>query len=320
MKDNPANDIPWASFCMSTYQRPQFLLSQVRSLLQQTFPNFEIVIADNDPAASGRAVIESLNDPRIQYQCNGTNIGMVKSFNRSVERARGAYIVMVTDDDPVDTVFLTYIRTVVATYPGRSLYGGLKRNNKEAGETELIAKEDLINEFLDPEKTTDVLWSSCLMKKEVLLQIGMLPDYGSPHLVDHAMLAMVGSIDGAVLINRMFSNIVSHQTNFSKSNFDYYYISCVQFYQLLEGFIKDKAGYAQNHAVIIRHLGKWFIHAIFNLLNHYRSAANYDKAKLEEIRSVAEKILQQPFMRTWRWKYRAKSFVLNMKFLTGIKK
>ena len=55
---------PWASFCMSTYKRPEFLKNQIEILLQQTFQNYEIVIADNDPDASGKVVVEAFKDKR----------------------------------------------------------------------------------------------------------------------------------------------------------------------------------------------------------------------------------------------------------------
>jgi glycosyltransferase involved in cell wall biosynthesis len=320
MSDDQVSDMPWASFCMSTFNRPEFLRAQVGSLLEQTFIDFEIVISDNDPNGSGRTALASFNDERIKYQCNEANVGMVKSFNRSVERARGRYIVMVTDDDPVVNDFLEIFHKIITDNPGYSIYGGLERKNRMAGEMEMIKAADFVVEFLDPDKTSLVLWSSCLFKKEALLQIGKLPDYGGPHLVDHAMLAMAGSIDGALLVNKMYSNIVYHQTNFSKSNFNSYYISCAEFYNLLHAFIKGKPGYQQKERVIIKHLGKWFISFIFGLLNYYGSAKNYNAKNLDEIKEVAERIIQLPFMASYRFKYRVKALILNIKFTLGIKK
>ena len=250
MNNDPVKGRPWASFCMSTYKRPEFLRSQVSLLLQQTFTDFEIVIADNDPNASAKAVVDGFNDSRIKYQCNGENLGMVKSFNRSVDRAMGEYIVMVTDDDPVFFDLLEAFHKIIAAYPGYSFYGGLKRTYKKEGELERIGRDDFIREFLDLDKTSELVWSGCLLEREALLDIGKLPDYGSPHLVDHAMLAMVGAIGGGVVVNKMYSAIAYHQTNFSKSNFDYYYNSCAEFYRLMEGFIQQRPQYEENKKVI----------------------------------------------------------------------
>ena len=82
-------EIPWVSFCMSTYKRPGLLKTQLSSILQQTFSNFEVVISDNDPDCSARDTVSSFQDIRLQYFSNIENLGMIKSFNKSIERARG---------------------------------------------------------------------------------------------------------------------------------------------------------------------------------------------------------------------------------------
>src|SRR5664279_265888 len=92
---------PWVSFCMTTYKRPEFLRNQLLSLQKQTFSNFKVIISDNDREASGESIVREINDPRIIYACNEVNLGMVKSFNRSLAKADTEYVVMSTDDDPV---------------------------------------------------------------------------------------------------------------------------------------------------------------------------------------------------------------------------
>ncbi len=102
----------WVSFCISTYKRPELLKQQLALLLTQTFKDFDIVVSDNDPEASANSVCQSLNDNRIRYFHNHDNLGMIKSFNKSIERAETDYIVMVTDDDPIQPEFLSYFRTI----------------------------------------------------------------------------------------------------------------------------------------------------------------------------------------------------------------
>src|SRR5439155_14160305 len=92
---------PRVSFCMTTRRRPEFLLQTLESLQRQTFADFEAIVSDNDPAGSGRAVVEGLKDARFRYYCNGEDLGMNASFNRSLSRAQGEFVVMITDDDPV---------------------------------------------------------------------------------------------------------------------------------------------------------------------------------------------------------------------------
>src|SRR6476620_10696 len=92
---------PWVSFCMTTYKRPDFLKEQLHTILKQTFDDFTIIISDNDVEGSGEQAVKEINDPRISYYRNEENLGMVKSFNRSLAKARSEFVVMITDDDPV---------------------------------------------------------------------------------------------------------------------------------------------------------------------------------------------------------------------------
>jgi glycosyltransferase involved in cell wall biosynthesis len=306
------NSIPWASFCMSTYKRPDFLKTQISILLQQTFQNIEIVISDNDELASGKTVADSFNDPRVQYYCNNENLGMVKSFNKSIDRARGEYIIMVTDDDPVDINLVSVFFNLINTNPGYSLYGGFGRRGKQKDEIELWDKDHFLLELLDPDKTYNLLWSSCLLKKEALVQAGKLADYGGPHLVDHAMMAMTGSISGGVMVNRMYSSINSHQSNFSKSNIEVYYKSCKGFYDLISD-LKNVSKNGQHHKILIKHLNRWFITSMFNLRKHFSSKGNKDIEMVRKIDEVSLKIMKLPFMKTVIPKYYFKISIFTCK-------
>src|SRR5438128_4067503 len=92
---------PWVSFCMTTRRRPDFLLKTLRSIQRQTFQELEVIVSDNDTAGSAKAVVDGLNDPRFRYYRNEEDLGMNASFNRSLAKARGEFVVMITDDDPV---------------------------------------------------------------------------------------------------------------------------------------------------------------------------------------------------------------------------
>jgi len=92
---------PFVSFCFSTFKRPAFLKSTLQSILLQTFTDFEVIVSDNDTEQSGRVAVESFNDTRFKYFPNEENLGMKKSFNRSLQRSSGTFIVMIADDDPV---------------------------------------------------------------------------------------------------------------------------------------------------------------------------------------------------------------------------
>ena len=115
---------PWVSFCMSTYKRPVFLKHTLQSILAQTFSDFEVIVSDNDPERSAEIVVKTINDPRVLYFSNTDNLGMIKSFNKSIERSHADFIVMITDDDPVYPDLLETFYQLTKEFPGYGMYLG----------------------------------------------------------------------------------------------------------------------------------------------------------------------------------------------------
>lgn len=308
----------WVSFCISTYKRPQLLEEQLRRFQQQSDPGFEVVVSDNDPDASARDVIASFNDDRFHYFQNETNLGMIPSFNKSVERARTEFVVMVTDDDPIVDNFLEHVSKLIEKYPGRSLYGGFTRRNKEKGTVELIEADDVISQIIDPALTPVLLWSSCILRRSDALKAGLIPEYGSPHLSDHAFLILTGSLNGAVVVNEMFSYITMHDSNFSKFNFDYYFKGCEGFYNVLSEAASTEALRRRNRKASVSYLHKWFIDSFFNLKKYY--SVHQNSEKLNEVNNCAQKILSLPYMTPVRLKYKIKEMILAVKLKLGLVK
>lgn len=306
----------FVSFCISTYKRPQILLSQLQLLAQQTYSDFEVVISDNDPDKSAQIIIEQIEDRRFKYYANGDNLGMIPSFNKSIERANTEYVVMITDDDPLDTNFLNEMFPLTTEYPGRSLYCGFTRKHNNQNEIEEIGPEQFPSEVLDPGKNPSIFWSNCILRKEDVIKVGLMPNYGSPHLADHALLALTGSINGGVIRNKIYSSHNQHESNYSKGNFNSYYIGCIGFYELLSKYFKDH----KNQTVIARaidlHLKFWFITMSFSLRKYFYKLD--DRKKLKEIDDFSKKIMALDFMKHTIVKYKIKRNIFYIKALLNL--
>ena len=106
---------PLVSFCLTTYKRADHLFNTLQSISKQSFTDYEVIVSDNDPGRSGEIVTNRVDDDKFKYYSNEQNLGMKKSFNKSLERSSGQYIVMIADDDPVypgkgSAIFLHYAR------------------------------------------------------------------------------------------------------------------------------------------------------------------------------------------------------------------
>ena len=308
-------DKAWVSFCISTYKRPELLKQQLTLLLTQTFTDFNIIVSDNDPDSSAKIICESVNDERIKYYNNGNNLGMIKSFNKSIERAASDYIVMVTDDDPIDNDFLSFFYNIYQRYPDYSIYCGFSRKKTKLLKIEFIRMENFIKELIDTDKTFELLWSSSIIKRSDAISVGLIPDYGSPHLADHAFLALVGNVNGGVIVNKMFSSLTSHNTNFSKSHFESYLSGCKGFYTTFYNLKHTHR--VEILQVVSKHLRVWFIGCVFNLKRYY-TVNKPDKSLLKQIDHFSHAILMLGFMKKFKLRFYFKECIFNIKKRIGL--
>lgn len=94
------------SIVVPTYKRePEYLNRAIESLLQQTYPNIEIVVIDDNPINSEWREKVTLymkkkqSDSNITYIQNENNLGGALSRNVGIEKAKGNYITFLDDDD-----------------------------------------------------------------------------------------------------------------------------------------------------------------------------------------------------------------------------
>ena len=90
--------VPKISVIVPTFNRPQMLIESVKSILSQTYQNFEILVI-NDAGEDLSEILNSVNDKRIRYIQHTENKGRSASKNTGIKSAKGKYIAYLDDDD-----------------------------------------------------------------------------------------------------------------------------------------------------------------------------------------------------------------------------
>lgn len=102
------NNLPLVTIGIPTYNRADnYLNLAIQSAANQTYPNIEIIISDNCSTDNTEMVIKGLNDPRIIYFRQSSNIGGLNNTNYCLERAKGDYFLLLHDDDLIDHDFVS---------------------------------------------------------------------------------------------------------------------------------------------------------------------------------------------------------------------
>jgi glycosyltransferase involved in cell wall biosynthesis len=90
---------PRVSVCLPVYNGANYVADAIRSVLRQTWTDFELVVQDNCSTDTTPAVLDSFHDTRISVERNTTNIGVVGNINRVIERSCGEYVHVLCHDD-----------------------------------------------------------------------------------------------------------------------------------------------------------------------------------------------------------------------------
>ena len=90
---------PRITVLMSVYNAEANLRESIDSVLDQTFTDFEFLIVDDGSTDKSFDIVKSYDDERIAIIQNKTNIGLIDSLNKGIEKARGAYIARQDADD-----------------------------------------------------------------------------------------------------------------------------------------------------------------------------------------------------------------------------
>ena len=92
------NDTPLVSFIIASYNYERFIPVTIKSILEQSVQDFEIVVIDDASTDGSPAVIRSFSDQRIRFYINQTNLGPSSTYNRGAALARGKYITYLDAD------------------------------------------------------------------------------------------------------------------------------------------------------------------------------------------------------------------------------
>jgi glycosyltransferase involved in cell wall biosynthesis len=89
---------PRVTILMTVYNEERYVGAAVRSILGQTFADFELLVIDDGSTDGSRSVVESFDDPRVRV-VSRENRGLTASLNEGLQLARGEYVARQDADD-----------------------------------------------------------------------------------------------------------------------------------------------------------------------------------------------------------------------------
>jgi glycosyltransferase involved in cell wall biosynthesis len=90
---------PSVSVVIPTYNRAHLLGRSVRSVLAQTYADFELVVVDDGSTDGTPEVLKAFGDPRVRYVALSRNAGAGAARNVGIRVARGKFLAFQDSDD-----------------------------------------------------------------------------------------------------------------------------------------------------------------------------------------------------------------------------
>jgi glycosyltransferase involved in cell wall biosynthesis len=165
---------PKISIVLAVYNGANFVSEAVKSILNQTFSDFELIIINDGSSDNSERVLNFFNDPRIIRIKNERNLGLIRSLNAGIKIARGEYIARMDADD-------------VSIQNRLEKQVEFLENNKNIGvlgtAVYCIDKKGLIiSELIQPLSHEAIIWKMCfecaLIHPTVMMRRNILPEDG----------------------------------------------------------------------------------------------------------------------------------------------
>tara|TARA_B100000989_G_scaffold287265_1_gene256735 strand:+ start:101 stop:397 length:297 start_codon:yes stop_codon:yes gene_type:complete len=90
---------PKVSILMTVYNHQMYIRSSIKSILYQTFKDFELIIINNGSEDNSGNLIKKIKDKRIKFYNFKKNIGRTKALNYGLKKCVGKYIAINDSDD-----------------------------------------------------------------------------------------------------------------------------------------------------------------------------------------------------------------------------
>ena len=181
---------PTVSVLISTYNRPRLLAEAVRSVLEQTLRDIEIIVRDDCGSEDPMQFLTDAERARVLLRRNEWNLGMALTKDRLLSEARGRFVAFLDDDDRWTPEFLerlvaplqadealdmSFCNHTVIDSTGRAILERTERGEQVWGRATLQAGIHEDGRMLATTRRAVPTSHAAVVRRQVLLQSGIHP-------------------------------------------------------------------------------------------------------------------------------------------------
>ena len=161
---------------MAAYNAANHIEDSIRSIQNQTYKNWELVIIDDCSTDNTPQIIKNYSslDTRIKYLRNKVNTGPYLSANRGLDYSKGDFIARLDSDDISEPSRLDLQVNYLDCHQDISLVGTggylIDEQGNRTSNLNVVSRQSLIKKII--KKVNPFIHSSILVRRDTILEIG----------------------------------------------------------------------------------------------------------------------------------------------------
>ncbi len=164
------NSNPHISVVIPLFNKENYIKDSLNSVLNQNYPDFELIIVNDGSTDQSLKIINEINDPRIRI-VNQNNSGVSAARNNGVKYSTGDYIAFLDADDIWSKSYLLNCRDLINKYPDAAIIGhALSRDKKKSCRAHRKLPKHFMHGYIDYFKVSRTVSlyssSSVIIKRE----------------------------------------------------------------------------------------------------------------------------------------------------------
>ncbi len=207
------------TICIATYNGIEFIRQTIKSVLEQDYSDFEIIIVDDCSSDETVNIIHNdfESDSRINVISNSSNMGFCKSVNKGLALAKGEYFLVLGQDDLLEKnhissilkCFSSDVAVVFCDYDLIDENGVVYDRNDHCQHRDMIPKDFL--------KCNVIPSCGLIMRTEIIRMAGGYPELRAfPHYGEYhtwIRMAELGKVKYCSAVRAQYRRHKNNMTN-----------------------------------------------------------------------------------------------------------
>ena len=231
-----------------SYQGGEYLKQCVRSVLAQTYSDFDLAVLENCSEDGSAEWLASLGDSRIKVYPSSKPLSIEDNWARALEIPKNEFITFFGHDDLMDENYLEIMDALIRQHPDAGLYHAHFRFIDEEGKTikpcRPLPPHQTGAQFLEAFLTwqVGVNGTGYMMRAQAYEAVGGIPHFQNLLYADHVLwLRLIGKSHKATAPQECFSYRLHTTSTSASSNWRAYLKAIPQFAEFFLDFDKGDA-------------------------------------------------------------------------------